>query len=75
LGKVTVHQFTKYDITTDTSRKSRRWATREAISRVRGEVLEEVATVIDEAALNRDEPGMTDMAFDPHAFSGLQRMV
>jgi len=33
LAKITVYRFIKYDISSDENRKSRRWATRQAIER------------------------------------------
>lgn len=75
LGKVTVYRFKKYNIAMDMSQESRRWATREAIARVFGEVLEDTAIEVDEAYLSSDEPGMTASAFNPEAFSGFQTRV
>ena len=65
LSKVTVYQFTLYDITTDMQRKSRRWATQEAIERIGGEILDHTATVAETTALDPAIPGMTHMGFDP----------
>jgi hypothetical protein len=59
MSKVTVYQFTKYDISVDGNRKSRRWATREAIERVGGDVLEDTATEVEAFAVASDIEGMT----------------
>jgi hypothetical protein len=77
LTKITVYRFTVYDITTDERRRSLRWATREAIKRVGGDVLEDTATEVDDAAVEADgEPGMTVRGFDPHrGAGGFQRSV
>jgi hypothetical protein len=66
MSKVTVYQFTKYDISVDGNRKSRRWATREAIERVGGDVLEDTATEVEAFAVASDIEGMTVINFDPH---------
>jgi hypothetical protein len=63
--KVKVYQFTVYDITNDEQRRSRRWATREAIKRVCGQVLEDTEVEVDPSVLGRDEEGMTERNFDP----------
>jgi hypothetical protein len=74
MSKVPVYQFTHYDITRDQTRKSRRWATREAIVATRGTVLEDTATEVDDSVLGSEETGMTARDFDPHAFSRLGLM-
>lgn len=77
MGKVTVYQFTKYDINIDENIKSRRWATREAITRVGGEVLEDTAMEVDDSVLGKEIDGMTDRNFNPYprAPGGAQRQV
>jgi hypothetical protein len=75
VSKVTIYQFTLYDITTDGYRKSRRWATREAIERLQGEVLERTEVSVDERALASDIAGMTTRDFNPHANAGFQHQV
>jgi hypothetical protein len=60
VAKVKVYRFTVYDITADEQHRSRRWGTREAIDRARGEVLEDTATEVDESVLGREIDGMTD---------------
>jgi CRISPR/Cas system-associated endoribonuclease Cas2 len=72
MSKVTVYQFTKYDISVDGNRKSRRWATREAIERVGGNVFENTATEVDHSVLSKEIDGMTERNFDPHPRTGFQ---
>jgi hypothetical protein len=70
--KVTIYQFTVYDISQDEMRRSRRWGTREAIERIRsGSVLEETATEVEGSCL--DDNGMTQRDFNPSRSSDLQR--
>jgi len=75
MSKVTVYRFRLYDITTDGTRVSRRWATREAIERLGGEILEDTASEVDAGAGASDIAGMTARDFDPHAHTGFQRQV
>jgi hypothetical protein len=75
VSEVTVYRFRVYDITTDENRASRRWATRDAIERVRGEVLEETATAVDPSVVGGEIHGMTERNFDPHRNIGIQTQV
>jgi hypothetical protein len=75
VAKVTVYRFTKYDISVDNNTKSRRWATREAIERVGGEVLEDTATEVDPVFLGDEIDGMTERNFDPHRRTGFPTQV
>lgn len=75
MSRVTIYQFTIYDITTDTCRKSSRWGTREAVERVHGAVLENTGTNVDAAAVATDIPGMTEIGFNPHRHTSPQRQV
>jgi hypothetical protein len=59
---VFIHQFRVYDITIDEYRISRRWATREAIERIHGEVIEGSVVEVDATFVDRD--GMTERNFD-----------
>jgi len=72
---VTVYRFSVYDISTDEHRRSRRWATREAIERIRsGVVIEDTASEVDLRVL--DDNGMTERDFDPEPRSvGFQRSI
>jgi hypothetical protein len=75
LSKVTVYRFRKYSISSDGYQVSRRWATREAIERVRGEALEDTAIEVEDAAVATDIEGMTVRGFDPRPRIGFQRAV
>jgi hypothetical protein len=72
----TVYQSEMYDVSNDAMKKSRRWATREAINWVGGVVLENTATEVDASFVGGEIRGMTARDFDPHRRSGdLQRQV
>ncbi len=75
MSKVTIYQFTKYDISVDGNTKSRRWATREAIERVGGNVLEDTATEVDPSVLGKEIDGMSERNFDPHPRTAFQAQV
>lgn len=75
MSKVIVYRFRKYNISTDENVESHRWATREAIERVGGEVLEDTATQVDASVLGRQIGGMTERGFDPHRRTGFQTQV
>jgi hypothetical protein len=76
VAKVKVYRFTIYEIVNDENRRSRRWATREAIKRVGGEVLEDTATEVDASVLGGEIEGMTVRNFNPQpAGTGVQRQV
>lgn len=56
LSKVTIYQFTLYDIANDEARKSRRWGTLEGIRAVCGAVLEDTVTEIDASEVASEIP-------------------
>jgi hypothetical protein len=60
-----VYRFKMYNISTDAEQESRRWATRETIEKVGGNVIEDSVINVDEALLGREIPGMTDRGFKP----------
>jgi TRAP-type mannitol/chloroaromatic compound transport system permease large subunit len=65
---VTIYQFTLYDIGSDEFRKSRRWATREVIEAIGGQLLEGTATVVDASAVALGASsiiGMTRRGYNP----------
>lgn len=74
MSKVTIYRFSLYDINTDESRQSRRWATLEAIKRLHGEVHEETATEVDASVLEPSNiiHGLTARDFNPHPRTGFQ---
>jgi hypothetical protein len=59
----TVYRFQVWDIRTDQFQASTRWATREAIDRVGGEITSE-GVQIEERLLGGDIRGMTTRNFD-----------
>jgi hypothetical protein len=69
VGKVTVYRWRIYDIVCDGSRTSRRHGTLEAMKRCHGEPIEGSAVEVDTSAVETDEPGLTAIGFDPHAFT------
>lgn len=71
MSKITVFQFTVYDIRNDQDIKSHRWATREAIVGRGGKVLEQTATEVDVSVVGSEISGMTERGFDPHKPSGV----
>jgi hypothetical protein len=75
VSKVTIYRFTKYDITTDAPRQSSRWATREAIVRVNGNVVENTAVEVEASVVVSDVDGMTTRGFNPKGPSGFQKVV
>lgn len=54
MGRINVYYFTGYDIMSDTTLRSKRPATLEAINRSRGQALMDTAQEVDEAALDDD---------------------
>jgi hypothetical protein len=75
MAKVTVYQFTNYDMASDNVIKSRRWGTREAIEFIKANILEDTAVEVDDAVLGRQVAGLSEIGFNPHATKGFQRQV
>lgn len=75
MSRVKVYRFTVYDIVNDENCRSRRWGTRAAIERIRGEVLEDTETEVDSSVLGREIEDMTERHFDPHPRTGFQQQV
>jgi len=72
MKQVNIYRFRKYDVSRDEFQISSRWGTREAIVKnVRGEVLEDTETEVDEGVVDSD--GLTPHRFDPHATRGFPR--
>jgi hypothetical protein len=65
MSKIKIYQFTLYDISIDAARKSRRWATREAIGQLGGTVMEHSEAEVDPWVLGSEVGGMTEKDFDP----------
>jgi hypothetical protein len=75
MTKITVYQFTKYDIASDQSIKSRRLGTREAIQEIGATILENTAMEVDESVLGSQMAGLSDIGFNPAAMQGFQTQV
>ncbi len=77
MASVTIYQFLKYDIMTDTAPISRRWGTSDAIRNlVRGEVLEATGVTVDASAVESDITGLTAKDYRPVPYvGGFQRQV
>jgi hypothetical protein len=75
VSKVTVYRFRRYEIAEDGYRVSRRWATREAIERVRCEILKDTAVEVDAAVLGGEIEGMTEINFNPRPRIGFPTQV
>lgn len=74
MSKVTVYKVKVYNIATDASMISRRWATREGADRMSGWVIEESAVEIDDTQLEKGEQ-WTERGFEPHRGIGFQKQV
>jgi hypothetical protein len=76
MSKTLVFRFHTWDITNDIFQKSARWATKEAIEKVSGEVISD-GVEVDEAYLGHEVDGMTARGFDPRnpPLSGFQNKV
>jgi hypothetical protein len=74
MPKVTVYKVKLYNVVTDATLISRRMATREGATRMRGDIVEDTALEIDASQL---EPGeeWTPRGFDPRLHIGFQRQV
>lgn len=75
MSRVTVYRWAKYDISNDETKVSRRYATREAVARVGGEVIEGSGIEIDQSSVGAEIDGMTSRNFDPNPRTGFQSQV
>ena len=75
LSTVVIHQFEKYDISTDGYTKSRRMGTAEAIERIGGRVIPNTAVEVPASSVNSDIQGLTDRNFNPNPQQGFQTAV
>jgi hypothetical protein len=62
---VKIHRFRLYDINSDSYRMSRRWATRDIIERLGGEIVASPAVEVDAAVVASDIEGMTMPDYNP----------
>ncbi len=75
MSTVTVYQFMMYDVANDTMRKSRRWATRNAVQWLGGELLKETAAEVDSSQVGQEIDGRTAIDFNPHRRADFQSQV
>jgi hypothetical protein len=75
MAKIRIYRFTKYNIDSDEVMRSRRWATREAIGRIHGTVLEDTAVEVDESVLGTEIEGMTVRDFNPKPRGEFQTQI
>ncbi len=66
---VKIHRFRLYDINSETFRISRRWATRDVIEKLGGEIIGSPAVEVDAAVVSSDIEGMTIADYDPFTAS------
>jgi hypothetical protein len=66
-----------YDVANDEMRKSRRWATRERIEWLGGEILEDTGVEVDSSLVGSEVEGMTARGFSPRSqlHAGFQRQA
>lgn len=69
---VNIHRFRLYDINTDSYRLSRRWATRDVIEKLGGEIVR-AAVEVDASAVSSDIEGMTVVDYDPYTAGVVRR--
>ncbi|HVA12650.1 MAG TPA: hypothetical protein VNF99_05340 [Stellaceae bacterium] len=70
---VNIHRFRLYDINSDSYRLSRRWATRDIIERLGGEIVGSPALEVEASAVSSDIEGMTVPDYDPYTAGIRQR--
>jgi hypothetical protein len=72
MATVKIHRFRLYDINSDSYRMSRRWATRDVIELLGGEIVGSPAIEVDASAVSSDIEGMTILDYDPFT-AGISR--
>lgn len=70
---VRIHRFRLYDINSDSYRLSRRWATRDVIETIGGDIVPGHVAEVDAAVVSSDIAGMTALDFDPGTAAVLRR--
>ena len=73
--QVTVYRWRRYDITTDETTTSRRYATLAAIEEACGKPIEGSAIEIDEDHLDPQQDGMTPRDYVPNRRTGFQTEI
>lgn len=69
---VNIHRFSLYDINADAYRISRRWATRDIIERLGGEIVPGPSVEVDSSVVSSDIEGMTLPDYDPLTSGGVR---
>jgi len=75
MSKVTIFQFTIYDVRSDEKQKSRRWGTLEGIKGVGGQALEDTGTEVDASEVGSEVPGLTVRNFRLYSPEGFQNSM
>lgn len=75
MNRTRVYRFRLYDISSDEVRISRRWATREAIAGIGGEVIESATAEIEISEIGAEISGMTRRDYSLSEGDGFQRQV
>jgi hypothetical protein len=70
---VNIHRFSLYDINSDSYRASRRWATRDVIEKLGGEILSGPSVEVDSSVVASDIEGMTVPEYDPFRAAAMRR--
>lgn len=73
MASVKIHRFRLYDINSDQFRLSRRWATRDIIEKLGGEIISSPAVEVDAAVVMSDIEGMTKPDYDPFTSGVFQK--
>jgi len=67
MSTVRIHRFRLYDINSDAFRVSRRWATRDIIEKLGGDIVPGHVVEVDASTVSSDIEGMTVPDYDPGA--------
>lgn len=62
---VRIHRFRLYDINSDSYRVSRRWATRDIIERLGGDIVPGQVAEVDAEVVASEIEGMTTLDYNP----------
>lgn len=66
MTKVTIYQFSIYDVNSDEPKISRRWGTVDGIKAVGGSFFEHTHAEVDGTLVGAEVPGLTARDFMPH---------
>ncbi|HEY3917658.1 MAG TPA: hypothetical protein VGL83_07680 [Stellaceae bacterium] len=73
MATVKIHRFRLYDINSDAYHLSRRWATRDVIELLGGQIVASPAAEVDASVVGSDIDGMTIPGYDPFAAGVYQK--